>query len=72
MPDGEVRKLNFREEDIGNQASEKKPHATKSGHLSRDRPGDYFYPRMTPEQIVNTLNNLPDGTVLEVYFNHDD
>ena len=68
MPDGEVMRLGGRDENVHRQEPEKAVGFGKDGHQSRDRPREHIYPRMMPDQVVDMLNHLPDGVVMEVYF----
>ena len=68
MPAREVMRLDSRDKDSRRQETEHAVRFGKEGYQSRDRPREHIYPRMTPEQVVDMLNHLPDGVVMEVYF----
>lgn len=53
----------------GKKSTEQSGGKEKNFHLSRDRPGQYIYPRMTSKQLVEAVRNLSEGTMMEVHFN---
>lgn len=63
-------RLNSQNLDAGMQKAKQPGGKEMNSHLSRDRPGHHIYPRLTPKQLADAVQKIPEGMMMEVHF-HD-
>lgn len=61
--------LSERQGNLSVRARRKRIRAQPEESGSDIRRDIYTYPEMTPQQLMESLRDLPDGTMVEVHFN---